>query len=109
MAACSRRRAQLKRSLAARDGRACFYCGTGFADLADATIDHLIPRSVLPGWRQFNLVLACKPCNNAKADTLPQVYLRQVATVQTRRDASRRRTGTRPVSPRQRARLALAA
>jgi 5-methylcytosine-specific restriction endonuclease McrA len=91
MAADSRRRAQLRRSLAARDGQACFYCRTGFADLADATIDHLIPKSVLPGWRQFNLVLACSPCNNRKADTLPQVFLRQSAGVQARRDASRRK------------------
>ena len=104
--ACAKRRAQLKRSLSARDGRSCFYCGIGFVELADATIDHLIPQSVLPGWRQFNLVLACRPCNNAKADTLPQIFLRQAATVAGRRDASRRRT--RPVSTAHRPRLALA-
>jgi 5-methylcytosine-specific restriction endonuclease McrA len=107
MAADSKRRAQIRRSLAARDGKRCFYCTTVFADLADATIDHLIPKSVLPGWRQFNLVLACRPCNNAKGDTLPQVFIRQAATVAERRAESRRRhrsTVTRP-----RTRLALAA
>ncbi|MDT5039418.1 MAG: hypothetical protein QOE51_403 [Actinoplanes sp.] len=102
MAADSKRRAQLRRSLAARDGKRCFYCTTPFADLADATIDHLIPQSVLPGWRQFNLVLACRPCNNRKGDTLPQVFLRQAAQVADRRAAGRRRTG-RPAIVRPRA------
>lgn len=90
---CSRNRARLKRALAMRDGKQCFYCRAAFADLAVATIDHLIPKSVLPGWRQFNLVLACRPCNQAKADLLPQVFMRRVADVQSRRAASRRRTG----------------
>jgi 5-methylcytosine-specific restriction endonuclease McrA len=109
MAADSKRRAQIRRSLAIRDGRACFYCAVPFVDLADATIDHLIPQSVLPGWRQFNLVLACRPCNNAKGDTLPQVFLRQVAAVQTRRAASRRLRPVRSAPVRPRTRLALAA
>lgn len=108
MAACSRRRAQLKRSLSARDGKRCCYCTARFADLADATIDHLIPKSVLPGWRQFNLVLACRPCNNAKGDTLPQVFIRHAAAVAERRAASRRRRH-RPAVTRPRSRLALAA
>jgi hypothetical protein len=33
---------------------------------------------VIPGWHQANLVLACRPCNEAKADTLPQLLLRPV-------------------------------
>jgi 5-methylcytosine-specific restriction endonuclease McrA len=89
MAASSKRRAQLRRSLAARDGKRCFYCTTAFVDLADATIDHLIPQSVLPGWRQFNLVLACHPCNSAKGDTLPQVFLRQIAEAHRHAEAAR--------------------
>jgi 5-methylcytosine-specific restriction endonuclease McrA len=109
MAASSKRRAQLRRSLAVRDGKRCFYCKTPFADLADATIDHLIPKSVLPGWRQFNLVLACRPCNNAKGNTLPQVFLRQAAAVQTRRAATRRLRPRTTGPARTRARLALAA
>ena len=111
MAADSKRRAQLRRSLAARDGKRCFYCTIAFADLADATIDHLIPQSVLPGWRQFNLVLACRPCNNRKGDTLPQVYLRQAAAIAERRAGRLRPAGrsARPGPARNRARLALAA
>jgi 5-methylcytosine-specific restriction endonuclease McrA len=91
MAADARRRAQLRRSLAARDGQRCFYCRAGFAALAEATIDHLIPKSVLPGWRQFNLVLACRPCNEAKGDTLPQVFIPRAEAMRTRRDSARRR------------------
>ncbi len=74
----SARRQHIKRQLAARDGAACFYCATPFADLADATIDHLIPHSRIPTWAQANLVLACGPCNHAKADRLPQEFLRPV-------------------------------
>lgn len=54
----------------------CFYCGLPFPLLTLATVDHLIPQSVLPGWALMNLVLACRPCNEVKADQLPQVFLR---------------------------------
>ena len=70
------RRRRIKARLAERDGLACFYCGHSFTCPAEATIDHLVPRSVLPGWLQANLVLACQPCNQAKADQLPQRLLR---------------------------------
>lgn len=72
----STRRRQIKRSLIGRDGMACFYCRTPFADVSEATIDHLVPQSAVPGWKLANLVLACQPCNAAKADTLPQAFLR---------------------------------
>jgi len=67
---------QIKASLISRDGSACFYCRTPFADAGEATVDHLVPQTFLPGWRLANLVLACPPCNAAKADTLPQALLR---------------------------------
>jgi 5-methylcytosine-specific restriction endonuclease McrA len=72
------RRRQIRRSLAKRDGACCFYCGTAFADLAEATLDHLIPQVQIPGWKLANLVLACYPCNQAKAGMLPQGFLRPV-------------------------------
>ncbi|WP_432901276.1 HNH endonuclease [Micromonospora matsumotoense] len=72
----SARMRAIKRALADRDGAGCFYCGHPFATLLGATVDHLIPQSVLPGWALMNLVLACRPCNEAKADQLPQVFLR---------------------------------
>jgi 5-methylcytosine-specific restriction endonuclease McrA len=111
----SNRRRRIRAALARRDGAACFYCTTPFADLAHATIDHLIPQSVLPGWPQYNLVLACWDCNQAKADTLPQVFMRRLEAgqqrerIEARRQASRRRTGLRAPAVRTRARLALAA
>lgn len=70
------RRRHIKRQLATRDGQRCFYCAHPFADLAAATLDHLIPFSVWPTWQQANLVLACRPCNQAKGRQLPQVFLR---------------------------------
>lgn len=71
------RRRVLRRRLAARDGRQCFYCGTPFnRHFAGATFDHLVPRSLLHTWMQAALVLACRPCNKAKADRLPQEVLR---------------------------------
>lgn len=72
----STKKAELRRNLAKRDGLSCFYCPTVFASPAEATIDHLIPQSKLPGWPLFNLVLACPGCNHDKGDTLPQSFLR---------------------------------
>ncbi|WP_395109215.1 HNH endonuclease [Actinomadura sp. SCN-SB] len=72
----STKRRRIKRRLAARDGAVCFYCGQPFASLDEATLDHLIPFSVWPTWVPANLVLACLPCNHAKADRLPQSFLR---------------------------------
>jgi 5-methylcytosine-specific restriction endonuclease McrA len=70
------RRRVIRCQLAARDGARCFYCGTAFAALGEATIDHLVPHCQLPGWKLANLVLACGPCNRAKGDRLPQEFLR---------------------------------
>jgi hypothetical protein len=67
---------QIKASLVRRDGMACFYCRTPFGAVADVTVDHLVPQSLVPGWRLANLVLACPLCNAAKGDTLPQALLR---------------------------------
>lgn len=80
-----------RRNLFARDGFTCVYCGLaplnreGRPDLAQLTLDHVVPRSravrgrvVLPwsgetvpvsGWQ--NLVAACEPCNHTKADRTP--------------------------------------
>jgi len=60
-----------KRALAARDGAWCTYCGRLFADLRQATIDHVVPLSLFHTWRAEHTVLACAPCNQAKADKLP--------------------------------------
>ncbi|MFI7452320.1 HNH endonuclease [Nonomuraea sp. NPDC049714] len=65
------RKRRLRARLAARDGRWCFYCRTTFDDLDRATFDHYIPRTVGKVWGPRGLVLACGPCNWAKADRLP--------------------------------------
>ncbi|MFD8740829.1 HNH endonuclease, partial [Streptomyces sp. NPDC059618] len=76
----AKRRRLLKRRLAARDGAQCFYCREPFGPgLEGATVDHLIPRSLLHTWAQAALVLACYPCNEAKGTELPQTLLRPAA------------------------------
>ncbi|NEA14264.1 HNH endonuclease [Streptomyces halstedii] len=71
------RRRKLKAKLAERDGAACFYCATPFGPaLEGSTLDHLVPRSLVRTWAQAALVLACEPCNLAKADTAPALLLR---------------------------------
>lgn len=60
-----------RRLLAARDGLHCAYCRTPFSDPQQATLDHVIPRSLLPTWDPAFLVLSCEPCNAAKADQMP--------------------------------------
>ncbi|SFP03557.1 hypothetical protein SAMN04489713_111124 [Actinomadura madurae] len=72
----STKRRTLKRRLAKRDGAQCFYCAHPFGDLAEATLDHLIPFSILPTWNAAALVLACEPCNHAKGCRLPQTLMR---------------------------------
>ena len=49
-----------------RDGWTCAYCA-GHAH----TVDHLLPQSRGGGWTWGNLVAACGPCNQGKADRTP--------------------------------------
>ncbi|MEJ7649652.1 HNH endonuclease [Nakamurella sp. A5-74] len=49
-----------------RDGRTCGYCG-GFGD----TIDHIMPQCRGGQNTWDNLITACRPCNNRKADRTP--------------------------------------
>ncbi|MBM7058221.1 MULTISPECIES: HNH endonuclease [Streptomyces] len=66
----TRRRAR-KHQLAVRDGQQCAYCAVPFASLREATLDHVVPVSLLRTWSAGALVLACRPCNHAKADRFP--------------------------------------
>ncbi|MEV7102344.1 HNH endonuclease [Streptomyces atroolivaceus] len=66
----ARRRAR-KEQLARRHGRRCTYCHRPFATLREATLDHVVPHSLFRTWSVVHLVLACSPCNHAKADRLP--------------------------------------
>ncbi|MEU8616295.1 HNH endonuclease signature motif containing protein [Streptomyces sp. NPDC048623] len=64
------RRRSRKAQLAARDGWRCTYCRRRFRQLCDATMDHVVPISLYRTWSANALVLACEPCNRAKADRL---------------------------------------
>lgn len=61
-----RRRAALnRRSVLARDGHRCQYCGR-----RAETVDHVVPRSRGGLHEWANVVAACRPCNAAKRDRL---------------------------------------
>jgi len=63
-------------NLVDRDGRRCLYCGRTEAEVRRAglrlTRDHVVPisRGGRDEWR--NVVTACEPCNNSKADRTPE-------------------------------------
>jgi len=67
-------RLQKMQRLADRDteGRLeCFYCGDGLTP-ETGTFDHIIPRSKGGSNRQDNLCNSCRPCNENKADIMPE-------------------------------------
>ncbi|GGQ70838.1 MULTISPECIES: HNH endonuclease [Actinomycetes] len=67
----SARRRVRKEQLARRHGQRCAYCCRPFADLSEATLDHIVPCSLWRSWSVMSLMLACVDCNQAKADRLP--------------------------------------
>ncbi|WP_393098183.1 HNH endonuclease [Streptomyces sp. LN325] len=67
----SARRRVRKEQLARRHGQHCAYCQRPFADLSEATLDHIAPQSLWRSWSVTSLMLACETCNQAKADRLP--------------------------------------
>lgn len=61
-----------KTKLTRRDGKRCYYCHRPFTcRLVGATIDHVVPRCLFRTNALAHVVLACRPCNEAKADRLP--------------------------------------
>jgi len=68
-----------RRSVLARDGYTCVYCGARIGDRrrgqiatrTDFTLDHLIPRSRGGGNSWSNTACACRWCNHRKADRTP--------------------------------------
>ncbi|MFG2948871.1 HNH endonuclease [Streptomyces adustus] len=67
----SAKRRVRKEQLARRHGQHCAYCRRPFADLREATLDHIAPQSLWRSWSVTSLMLACGDCNQAKADHLP--------------------------------------
>lgn len=68
-------KANLRMTIARRDGAQCAYCDREFVDLDDATLDHVIPNCVVGHWMPWNLLLTCDACNQLKADQVPLVLL----------------------------------
>ncbi len=64
----TRRVDRLRSALLDRDGPWCFYCSRPFGPELPSTLDHVVPRSRGGPNAIGNLVLACGPCNNRKAD-----------------------------------------
>lgn len=65
MSASKQRRNCIRRLLGVQGGK-CFYCGQSITE-QDASIDHLVPRSV-GGGRADNLVVCCRPINHFFGD-----------------------------------------
>lgn len=58
-----------------RHGSLCAYCGKTVST-ETITLDHVTPRRGQSAYdRRDNLVLACRPCNAAKADTAALAFL----------------------------------
>ncbi|WP_121187874.1 RNA-guided endonuclease IscB [Nocardiopsis sp. Huas11] len=68
---------EVREYLLAKFGRACVYCGVMNTPL---NIDHVRPRSRGGTDRVSNLVLACVPCNQAKADRPVEGFAPKAAT-----------------------------
>lgn len=51
----------------------CTYCNTPVTR-AQATLDHIVPRSLGGGNNKENLCLACQTCNETKGSMTPQVW-----------------------------------
>jgi 5-methylcytosine-specific restriction endonuclease McrA len=68
---------RMRHVLKCRDGARCTYCrrppGTG-EPFSGLTLDHVLPWAHGGTDALENLVLACKACNKAKADGLPQDF-----------------------------------
>lgn len=66
-----------------RASNRCHYCGA----LA-AIADHYIPASAGGSDSEDNLVAACQPCNSAKSDAMPEVFLRSDWLAERRRQVA---------------------
>jgi len=60
-----------RQNVMARDRGRCQYCGDKLS-AADLTYDHVIPRAQGGKTTWENIVMACIPCNRAKANRTPQ-------------------------------------
>jgi 5-methylcytosine-specific restriction endonuclease McrA len=76
------RKRRKRRTLLLRDGASCVYCGRQLGTgepFSRLTFDHVVPVSRGGGNALTNLVLACKPCNRAKADQMLEDFAKAAA------------------------------
>jgi CRISPR-associated endonuclease Csn1 len=68
----------IKYELAAAQGCACIYCGTGsgMTDLDSFEVEHIVPRSQGGPDAMLNYVLSCRSCNERKGERTPFQWLR---------------------------------
>lgn len=66
------------RILAAQNG-CCKYCGKPLA-IKKATFDHVVPKALGGVGAQTNLVVACRPCNEKKANKPPHIWYAELMT-----------------------------
>lgn len=60
-----------RRNLYRRDGKKCSYCGKS-CSLSELTMDHIVPASKGGKSTWNNCVVACRDCNQVKADKTPE-------------------------------------
>lgn len=60
-----------KDKLLKRDRYTCAYCGDSFREM-DLQCEHIVPDSHGGAWSWMNIVAACAPCNQHKANRTPQ-------------------------------------
>ena len=56
------------KTLFGRDRNTCAYCGRHFANFANLSRDHIMPKSRGGQNTWMNVVTACRPCNSDKSD-----------------------------------------
>lgn len=64
----------VRKQVMKRDGCGCRYCGKRLT-LDTSTLDHIVPRALGGTDRKYNLCLACRDCNLAKANKSPHVFI----------------------------------
>jgi len=77
--------------VAKRDGHKCQQCGVLTRTDVDMSshphsrhVDHIVPISAGGSHAQWNLQILCRSCNLEKADTIPELYLWQMASAMAR-------------------------
>lgn len=74
-----RRKATKRAVLLNRQGGKCKYCGQGLSKKT-ATLDHIVPKCAGGTLAYHNLAVACRTCNEKKANKPPHVWHMELMT-----------------------------